>query len=264
VKLEEAGYKAINIERLDEGVVIVEFNRPEKLNAINQELHDDLHRLFRDIQHDATVRVAILTGAGRGFCAGGDVTRMDSPTGSGIARDWGLIHTDPSIIDDVLTCDKPVISMVNGPAVGLGATIALLSDLCIAAEDARIGDTHVSIGLVAGDGCASLMPLLVGPQRAKEFLLLGRLLTGREAADYGLINYAVPAAELREFTVDMATRIARQPPFSVRATKASVNRYVRLIADHVQDAALAWERLSMSLPEHHEAVKRFAARKRAE
>lgn len=253
-------YKRLLIEYHD-NVVVITMNRPEKLNAIDQELHDDLHRIFEDLQHDPDSDVAVLTGAGRGFCAGGDVSRMASPTGSGIKRDWNLIHPDRSILDDILKCDKVIISMVNGPAVGLGATIALFSDFCVMAEEASIADTHVTVGLVAGDGCATIMPLLVGPMRAKELLLLGKFVSGREAADIGLVNRAVPRSELSAYTMEFARKVAAQPSFAVRATKASVNRYVNLIKEHIQDAAGAWERLSLVHPSHHEAVQRFINRR---
>lgn len=258
--LRQEDYKRLLIE-YHGTIVVITMNRPEKLNAIDQELHDDLHRVFVDLQYDPDSDVAVLTGAGRGFCAGGDVSRMDSPTGSGIKRDWNLIHPDRSILDDILKCDKVIISMVNGPAVGLGATIALFSDFCIMAEEASIADTHVSVGLVAGDGCATIMPLLVGPMRAKELLLLGEFVAGREAAGMGLVNRAVPLGDLRTYTMEFAEKVAAQPSFAVRATKASVNRYVNLVKEHVQDAAGAWERLSLVHPSHHEAVQRFIKRR---
>jgi enoyl-CoA hydratase len=259
--LEQVNYKRLLVEN-DGNVATIRMNRPEKLNAIDQSLHDDLHRVFEDVHNDAATDVVVLTGAGRGFCTGGDVSGMNSPTGSGIKRDWDLIHPDRSILDDMLKCDKIIISMVNGPAVGLGATIALFSDFCIMAEEATIADTHVTVGLVAGDGCATIMPLLIGPMRAKELLVLGKFVSGREAADLGLVNRAVPLAMLNEYTMELAHKVAQQPSFAARATKAAVNRYVNLIKEHVQDAAFAWERLSMTHPSHHEAVQRFAARKK--
>jgi enoyl-CoA hydratase len=254
-------YRRIVFERIDR-ILIVTFNRPDKLNAVDQDLHNDIYRLFLDLQADRDIDVIVLTGAGRGFCAGGDVSRMDSPTGSGIDHDWNSPHMDPSFLDHMLACDKPVISMVNGPAIGMGCTIALMADICIAADDALLGDSHVSVGLVAGDGCAALFPMFIGPSRAKELLMLGSLITGKEAAAMGLVNHSVPLAQLRDFTMDIAQRLARQPRFAMRATKASVNRYMRDVINNVQEAAGAWEWVSMGLEAHHEAAKAFADRRR--
>ena len=125
-----------------------------------------------------------------------------------------------------MAVETPIIAMVNGPAAGLGATIALYCDIVLMADEAMIGDRHVNVGLVAGDGGAVMWPLLVGPLRAKEMLMTGRMLTGTEAASMGLVNRSVPLERLRDVTMALANEIAAQPPYAARATKASVNRYV--------------------------------------
>ena len=132
----------------------------------------------------------------------------------------------------------------------------------MAAEDARIGDRHVNVGLVAGDGGAVIWPALVGVARAKEMLMTGRLLSGTEAAAIGLVNRAVPAGSLRETTVELARELAAQPPFAVKATKAAINRGLRRSVEDVLDVSLAWERLSMLREDHREAARAFVESRR--
>lgn len=254
--IDESRYERFTFER-EGDVLIVRFNRPEKLNAVDQKMHDEIHTIFYDLQFHDPCKVVVLSGEGRGFCAGGDVAAMDSPTGSGINRDWSLVNMDPPVLSQLLALDKPIISMVNGPAFGFGMNLALYCDIVVAAEDAKIADTHVVIGLVCGDGAAALWPLLIGPQKTKELLLLGEVVTGKHAAELGLATYAVPLEELREFTMKLAHRLAAMPAFAARATKQAVNRHIRHAMEHVQDAAFAWERISFTSQEHKDAARRF-------
>jgi enoyl-CoA hydratase len=166
------------------------------------------------------------------------------------------------LVEGLLAIEKPVIAMVNGPAVGLGATIALLCDVIVAAEDAKIGDTHVNVGLVAGDGGVVIWPLLVGVARAKEYLMTGTLLSGAEAAAIGLVNHAVPTADLRRTTMALARQLGDQMPYAVRATKVAVNRLLRRQVLEVMDAGLAWEDLSMPMADHREAATAFLEKRR--
>jgi len=235
--------------RHEDRVSTVTFNRPTILNALDAAASYALMDRLREADAEPTTGAIVLTGAGRAFSAGGDVRNMgkaqDNPVNH---RDWHLAHT-------MLSIEKPVVAMVNGPAIGLGLTIALLCDCVFAAEDAKLGDTHVNYGLVAGDGCAITLPLLIGPHRAKELLLSGRVFTGAEAERMGIVNRAIPAADLERETYAFAAHLASQPPFATRATKMVVNRYLRTMMHDVLDAALGWERLSMQLPEHREALK---------
>jgi enoyl-CoA hydratase len=157
----------------------------------------------------------------------------------------------------MLRVEKPTIAMVNGAAVGLGLTVALLCDVVVAAEDAKLGDTHVDLGLVAGDGAVVILPLLIGPQLTKELLLTGRLVTGREAAEMGMVLSAHPADKLESAAFDLASSLAAQPTYAVRATKSVINKYVRWMSDQLLDVALAYEEVSKHKPEHHDAVARW-------
>jgi enoyl-CoA hydratase len=241
-------------------VLEVTLNRPDKLNATDAVLHTELARLFTDITNDPDSDVVILTGAGRAFSAGGDVAWMqeaiDQP-----ARFEQTMREARQIVYGLIDCEKPVIAKLNGHATGLGCTIALFCDVIFAAEHAKIGDPHVSIGFVAGDGGAVIWPQLIGYARAKEYLLTGDLMTASQAAEWGLINHAVPAAELDEKVNAFADRLAAGATKAIRWTKMSVNIGLRDLAAKMMDASLAYEALSNVDPDHAEAVKAFAEKR---
>jgi enoyl-CoA hydratase len=198
----------------------------------------------------------VLTGAGRAFSAGGDIEHMqrliDQPNlfldGMAAAK---------RIVFSLLDCPKPVIAKVNGAAVGLGATIALFSDLIYAADTAKFGDPHVKVGYVAGDGGAVIWPQLIGYARAKEYLLTGDLLTGAEAARIGLINRALPADQLDAAVDEIAQRLANGASRAIQWTKLSVNTTLKQVAQQVMDTSLAYEALSNLTKDHQEAVNAF-------
>jgi enoyl-CoA hydratase len=248
-------YQAIAFRR-DQHVLHVTLNRPETLNAVDHAMDNELSGLFDDIAADAETRVAILTGAGRAFSAGGNIDDMqhllDHPLEfmDGIARGKRLIFS-------LLDCPKPVIAKVNGPAMGLGATIALFCDLIYASNDALIADPHVKVGFVAGDGGAVIWPALLGHARAKEYLLTGKSITGEEAARIGLINHAVPAADLDRVVDECAQRLAAGAAKAIQWTKLSVNIGLKQLAHSILDASFAYEALSNLTADHREAVSAF-------
>jgi enoyl-CoA hydratase len=234
-------------------VVVITINRPERLNAIAPETSQQLREVLLSIDDDEDCGVAVLTGAGRGFCSGGDVQSMTTRHVPGQAPKR-VYSQGRHLINAFLSIEKPIIAMVNGPAAGLGATLALFCDMVIMADEASIGDRHVNVGLVAGDGGAVMWPLLVGPLRAKEYMITGKMLSGREAADLGLVNRSVPLEHLRDETLGLAREIAALPPYAVRATKTSVNRFVSWMNNLVLEPSLAWEKVSMMSQDHQEAL----------
>ena len=247
---------AILVQHEDD-VTTLTLNRPEKLNAMDPPMVVALMETLRAVDAYPETKVIVLTGAGRGFCAGGDITSFgSSPDHRVHRRGWHLVQT-------LLQVEKPVVAKVNGAASGLGLVVALLADCVVAAEDAKLGDPHVNLGLVAGDGLAVILPLVIGPHRAKELLMLGRHISGAEAARMGMINRAVEREVLDRVVDDLASDLASQPTYAVRATKAVVNRYVRRMADDVLDLALAYEEISRGLPEYPEAVARWKAQRTA-
>jgi enoyl-CoA hydratase len=235
-------------------LLTITLNRPETLNAVNREMHEELADVFSFATTDAHSDVVVLTGAGRAFSAGGDLEH--------IARN----AANPDLFDEeariakrivfaMLDLDKPLVCRMNGHAVGLGATLALLSDVVFAAETAKIGDPHVALGLVAGDGGAAIWPQRIGFGRAKEYLLTGELLTARKAAEIGLINHCLPAAELDAAVEALCERLLNGSRNAIRWTKVLVNLELKRIATAVMDAGIAYESVTVRSADHREGVE---------
>ena len=253
-------YKAIAFRR-DGKVLHATFNRPDTLNAVDPDLDADLQRLFKDVSGDPETNVLVLTGAGRAFSAGGNIDHMQK------VIDHPEIFFDDMInarqlVFSLLDCVKPVIAKINGPAMGLGATIALFCDLAIATHKAKIADPHVSVGFVAGDGGAVIWPQLIGYMRAKEYLLTGDAITGEEAAKIGLINRSVAPEELDAAVDQFAQRIANGPSRAIQWTKQSVNIRLKNVAHSIMDASIALEALSNITKDHQEAVAAFREKRK--
>ncbi|MBB5460420.1 enoyl-CoA hydratase [Paraburkholderia sp. Cpub6] len=248
-------YQALLLER-EGGVLTVTLNRPETLNAFDEQMDIEMSRLFLDVAEDVETRVVVLTGAGRAFSAGGDIEHMQQVIDNPTLFLEGMQRAK-KIVFSMLDCPKPVIAKINGHAIGLGATIALFSDLSYAANHAKIGDPHVKVGFVAGDGGAVIWPQLVGYAKAKEYLLTGDLVTAEEAARLGLINHAVPADQLDAVVDAMAKRLANGASRAIQWTKASINIGLKQLAHAILDASIAYEALSNLTEDHQEAVNAF-------
>jgi enoyl-CoA hydratase len=251
--LDRDRYETISIEKQD-GIAILTLNRPERLNAVNGTMHSELMTLFLDVQADQDVRAAVLTGAGRAFCAGGDFgSGADMRTKSGLV----MIQEARRIVDNLLDCEKPIVSAVNGAAAGLGATIALLCDVVVAARNARIGDPHVKMGITAGDGGAVIWPLLVGVNKAKYMLMTGDLVTADEAMEMGLVNRVVDEGEALNEATAIARRLGAGAPYAVQSSKVAVNKFIKMVSNLVLPLSLSLEEVSMTKDDHREAVKAF-------
>ncbi len=241
----------------------ITLNRPEVLNAFGGPMHSEIIEALAFAGTDPDSDVIVLTGAGRAFSAGGDIGGMQHfiANPDEFTRE---IADAKRLVFTLLDIEKPVVARINGPAVGLGATIALFCDVTFAADTARIGDPHVAIGLVAGDGGAVIWPQLVGFNRAKEFLLTGEMLTAERAAAIGLINHAVPEAELDARVDAFCERLLSGATQAIRWTKATVNLELKRIAHALMDPGLAYEALSQRSEEHRQRVEAFARRTRKE
>ncbi len=252
-------YRAIRFER-DGRILRVLLASAAPLNGVDHTLHTELATVFDDVQRDPDSDLVVLTGSGRAFSAGGDMawfqSMIDDPR-----RFRDLVPDAKRIVRELLDLEKPIICRLNGPAAGLGATLALLCDVIIASEDAKIGDPHVKVGLVAGDGGAVIWPQLIGFARAKELLLTGDMLDAAAAADMGLINYAVPADALDAKVAELAGKILANPRWAVRWTKTAVNIALRDVANKINDAALAYETLSNLTADRQEAVQAFVEKR---
>ena len=241
-------------------ILTVTINRPGQMNAVNQAMHEDLAHVFAELNSDPDSDVIVLTGAGRAFCAGGDAAWMQSMIDDP-ARFRAIAPDAKRIVFGLLELEKPIICRLNGPAAGLGASIALMCDIIITAESARIGDPHVKMGFVAGDGGAVIWPQLVGFARAKEFLMTGRMIDAREAERIGLVNHVVSDTELDVRVDAMADELAAGPKWAIRWTKTVVNIALRELAHKLMDASVAYEMMTNLTADHREAVAAFRERR---
>lgn len=258
-------YQDLKVERQD-GVALVTLNRPETLNAISRTMHRELEDIFVDLNEDEEVRAAVLTGAGRAFSAGGDIRGMLQrvETGYHTAANVKRGGRGPiRLLKNILDLEVPVIAAVNGPCTGLGATVALLCDVVIAAESARIGDTHVRVGLVAGDGGAVIWPLLVGVSRAKYYLMTGDLINARDAERMGLVTQVVPDGQLMETALGLAHRLASGPTLAISWSKMAVNKFIKQNLNLIADTSLSWEEHTMRSKDHEESVRAFLEKRPA-
>jgi enoyl-CoA hydratase len=245
-------YQNIRFERRGRVLTAV-FNRPDHLNAASGEMHRELGRMFVDLREDPDSDVIVLTGAGKAFSAGGDFALLLEQN-----ENPHLLHAavreSKEAIFGLLECHKPIIGRVNGDAIGLGCTLALLCDLIIAADTARFGDPHVKVGLTAGDGGAVIWPQLIGFARAKQFLFSGDLIKAPDAAAMGLINFSVPAEELDSKVGEWADRMAAAAPLALQTTKTLVNIELKRIAHAMMDAGMAYEAMTMTSADLREAI----------
>ena len=257
-------YEFIKVEKA-ERVATVTLNRPDRLNAVNPGLHHELMTIWNDLAEDREVNAIILTGAGRAFCAGGDVKGMASGTlasASGGKAERITAAEGRRIVQNMLDVEQPIIGAINGDAIGLGATLALLCDIIVVSEKARFADTHVKIGVVAGDGGAVIWPLLIGPHRAKEFLMRGNFINGAEAGRIGMVNYAVPPEEVMTKASGLAQELADGPTWAIRWSKLAVNKWLKEQANLIMDTGLAYEMMTFKTKDHKEAIKAFMEKRK--
>lgn len=243
----------------DGPVRIVTLNRPGQLNSINPALHYALAQVWRQLAADREARAVVITGAGKAFSAGGDLDWIGSFPADPVARDESL-REGAEIVEEMLRFPLPVVAAINGPAVGLGCSISILSDVSLIAETAYLCDPHVAVGLVAGDGGAAFWPLMTAILRSREYLFTGDRIPARTAVELGLATRAVAPDDLLPEAVRLAHRLAGQSPVAIRATKRIVNMHLsRALAGPLQ-AGFAAEQVSMQTPEHIAAIEAMRAR----
>jgi enoyl-CoA hydratase len=258
----QENYQTMQIERRGDGIAVVTLNRPERLNAVNGPMHAELARFSRDFADDRELRVLILTGAGRAFCAGGDFAPGD---GIGANPNGPNMWTEGrQIVDHILECEKPIISAVNGYAMGLGANVALLCDVVVAGPNAVFADTHVNMGIGAGDGGQVIWTFLIGVNRAKYYLMTGDRIKGKEAFEMGLANFYVEdTAQLMPKALEIAQRLAAGAPRAIAASKLAVNAYLRSVSSMIMPMCLSAEMQTMQTQDHREAVLAFQEKRPA-
>lgn len=248
-----SSFSGLNVT-LDGHVLTVKLVNPP-LNAMTAQAHADLARIWPLIGTDKRVRAVVFTGAGeKAFSAGGDLNLMLENWGD--AGRWQPAMAEArAIIVGMLECPKPIIARINGHAIGLGASLALAADITIAVEDAQIADPHINIGLATGDGGALLWPHLVGLVEARRHLLSGDSLSGKDAAEIGLVSEAVPPASLDDAVKRWIDKLLRQSPSAVQTTKQALNLDLLDKAKRYMGEMLRLETRSWESPNHPEAVR---------
>jgi enoyl-CoA hydratase len=234
-------YQYLLFERHPDGILLITINRPDVLNATNNRLHWELSRVWRDVDDDAETNVVVVTGKGRAFSAGGDLDMIVNMTGNH-ANISQAFKEAGDIVYNMIECSKPIISAINGVAVGAGLAVAFMADISIASENMRITDGHLRLGVAAGDHAVILWPLLCGMAKAKYYLMTADFVDGKEAERIGLVSLCVPADKLMDKAFEVARKLARGPQQAARFTKRALNNWLKMFAPAF-DASLAMEML---------------------
>jgi enoyl-CoA hydratase len=256
------------LARQDGRLLTVAFNRPDRLNAVDGALHREFTEILTRVAGDDSIGAVLVRGEGRAFCVGGDVKGFDERASGAAAEAPSPAHTvlntlkATQVLEAILAVPQPIVAAVHGHARGLGATIALFCDVVVAAEDANFADTHVSVGLVAGDGGAVMWPLIMPFGAAKWYLLTGEPISGTEAARLGMVLKAVPADRLVDEAERLAHRLAEGAPLAVQGTKATLNRIVRDRMNLVMETGLLLEGATFVSDDHREAAAAFVAKRK--
>jgi enoyl-CoA hydratase/carnithine racemase len=243
------------IER-DGPVAVLTMNNPEARNAFTDDLHEALQEVWLHLAEDHSLRAVVLTGAGKAFSAGGDIPGFIRSYEDPDHRRLSLRRAR-RLMDAMVEFPKPIVAAVNGPAVGLGCSVAVSCDLVLIAESAWLADTHVSVGLVAGDGGAATWPLFMSLLKAKEYLLTGDRIPAAEAVNLGLANRVVPDDQLMKEAVALAERLAAQPPQAVQETKRALNLHLQAAISLVAPFALSAEAESFATDDIRKTIENF-------
>ena len=246
---------------IEDGIATITLNRPEKLNAFTVTMIDRWAAALGEAQRDPAVHVVIVTGAGRAFCASGDVGQMGQREPTGLdhkAYLWEHIHRIPLTLDAM---DKPVIAMINGVAAGAGMDMTLMCDLRIASDQARFAESYVKVGVVPGDGGAYYLPRLIGLDHALELFWTGDFVSAHDAERLGLVTRVVPAAELQTYTYTLARKIADGPPIAIRMTKRAVYQCLRADVRTALDMISSHIALALQSEDHREGVRAFVEKR---
>lgn len=244
----------------DRGPVrILTMNRPEEMNAADAVLHRRLAEVWAETAERSDTHVVVLTGAGRAFSAGGNLPRMVETQRDPRVQDE-VFDEARRTVTGMIGLPQPIVAAVNGPAVGLGASLVALCDLSVMAESAFLADPHLTVGLVPGDGAAFLWSLSAGLARAKEYVLLGQRISAQTALEAGLVNRVVPRDAVLDTALEIAERLAELPQRALRDTRRILNNPAAQAMGQCLELALATERQSLTSTEHASRVEDLVAR----
>lgn len=252
-------YDRLRVERRDHGVLLITLDNPGKLNATDASMHAQLARVFRTVDDDESVRAVVVTGAGTAFSAGGDLDWIAEQVGD-YPQTMRVMREAGDIVRTMIDCDTPIVSAINGVAVGAGLAVALMADISIIDEATRLTDGHIRLGVAAGDHAVAIWPLLCGMAKAKYYLLTADFLDGREAERIGLVSKAVPADEVLPTALAVADKLARGPRDATRFTKRALNHWLRQSLPAFE-ASLAYEMLNFLGPDAAEGLSALQERR---
>jgi len=245
-------YTKLQIDAPAERVLRLTFNRPETYNSVDAETHTQLTGIWRDIDSDPTISAVIVTGAGKAFSAGGDFELIRDIIADPLTR-MATWKEAKDLVYNVINCNKPIVSAINGVAVGAGLVVGILADVSIAGRSARIVDGHTRLGVAAGDVACIIWPLLCGLAKAKYYLLTCRPISGEEAERIGLVSLCVDDEALQRTALELATELAAGAPSAIRWTKYALNNWLRM-AGPMFDTSTALEMLGFAGTEVREGL----------
>ena len=245
-------YKKLQLDYPAERILRITFNRPQTFNSVDEQTHTEMPDLWRDIDRDPDINAVLVTGAGKAFSAGGDFGMIERMMGDqhALMRTW---KEAKDLVYNIINCNKPIVSAINGPAAGAGLVVGILADVSIAGKAARIVDGHPRLGVAAGDVAAIIWPLLCGMAKAKYYLLTGRPVTGEEAERIGLVSMCVEDSELAQISLQVATELATGSQSAIRWTKYALNNWLRM-AGPTFDTSTALEMLGFMGEDVREGV----------
>ncbi|HEY3484112.1 MAG TPA: enoyl-CoA hydratase/isomerase family protein [Ilumatobacteraceae bacterium] len=257
-----AAFTRLQFERRPHGVLLVTLENAGKLNATDAAMHAELARVFRVIDDDPDVGAVVITGAGTAFSAGGDLDWIAEQVGD-YGQTMRVMREAGDIVRTMIDCDTPVVSAINGVAVGAGLAVALMADVSVIGEDVRLTDGHIRLGVAGGDHAVAIWPLLCGMAKAKYYLLTADFLDGREAERIGLVSKAVAADDVLPTALSIAERLARGPRDATRLTKRALNHWLRQSLPNFE-ASLAYEMINFLGPDAAEGLAALRERRPAD
>lgn len=256
-------YETIIYEKKN-AVAKITLNRPEALNAMTRTTFLEIGQALEDAEKDTSVRVVVITGSGKSFCAGVDL-KFSSEELKTLQDQQDFFRLgNKMMLERMEGLSKPVIAAVKGYCLAGGFEVMMATDLVIAAEDAQIGDQHINFALFGGGGCVYRLALLVGMRKAKEIVLMGKRISGKEAEKIGLVNLAVPADKLESTVEEIAAVLSEKSPVAMRLSKWFINRVTMMDADMRLELAIMYSLIDAASEDKEEGLRAFIEKRKPE